>query len=79
MKSSVTAIESIYYCQEQGITCLVNFNQVEVAPKYAICVIAVKNDRIISNDLLYELYKEKGSSYINCSLGGIYVKTNSKF
>lgn len=47
-KSSATVMEAIHKnCAEQGIACLVNLHQVEVAKQYATRIIGIKNGKMV--------------------------------
>lgn len=47
-KSSATVMEAIHKnCAEQGIACLVNLHQVEVAKQYASRIIGIKNGKMV--------------------------------
>lgn len=67
-KSSAIVMESIYQnCLEQGIACLVNLHQVDVAKKYATRIIAIKKGQILfdgkpedlTDELIVRLYEGK--------------------
>jgi phosphonate transport system ATP-binding protein len=47
-KSSTTVMDAIHRnCTEQGIACLVNLHQVEVAKQYASRIIAIKGGKVV--------------------------------
>lgn len=47
-KSSMTVMDAIHRnCTEQGIACLVNLHQVEVAKQYASRIIAIKGGKVV--------------------------------
>ncbi|KOS63666.1 phosphonate ABC transporter ATP-binding protein [Lysinibacillus agricola] len=67
-KSSAIVMESIYEnCLEQGIACLVNLHQVDVAKKYATRIIAIQKGQILfdgkpedlTDELIVRLYEGK--------------------
>ncbi|MEG0258652.1 MAG: phosphonate ABC transporter ATP-binding protein [Lysinibacillus sp.] len=67
-KSSSIVMESIYQnCLEQGIACLVNLHQVDVAKKYATRIIAIQKGRVLfdgkpedlTDELIVRLYEGK--------------------
>lgn len=67
-KSSAVVMDAIYKnCMEQGIACLVNLHQVDVAKKYATRIVAVKAGTIIfdgpasdlTDELIHYLYEGK--------------------
>ncbi len=67
-KSSAVVMDAIYKnCKEQGIACLVNLHQVDVAKRYATRIVAVKAGTIIydgqasdlTEDMIKYLYEGK--------------------
>lgn len=72
-KSSTIVMDSIYKnCREQGISCLVNLHQVDVAKKYATRIIAIQKGRILfdgkpselTDDLIVQLYEGKENELV---------------
>jgi len=58
-KSSAVVMDAIYKnCKEQGIACLVNLHQVDVAKRYATRIVAVKAGTIIFDGQASELTEE---------------------
>ncbi|MCM3217293.1 phosphonate ABC transporter ATP-binding protein [Niallia taxi] len=58
-KSSAVVMDAIYKnCKEQGIACLVNLHQVDVAKRYATRIVAVKAGTIVFDGQASELTEE---------------------
>lgn len=58
-KSSAVVMDAIYRnCKEQGIACLVNLHQVDVAKRYATRIVAVKAGTIVFDGQASELTEE---------------------